>query len=74
MKSLEERQALANQEMWKTARWFSEEIDRINDELDEKFGDERTIDGNREAFAETHRKFAERMKAIGEKYNLPKAQ
>ena len=66
----EEQKTSVTTEIQETLRWFSEETERINAELDKILGAERKIDGNREAFTEMHKEFTRRMKAIGEKYGL----
>ncbi len=68
----EEDKKKAESEIIEVVKWLNIESKRISVELDNKFGLERKIDGNREAYKELHKEFARRMKIIGEKYkDLP---
>lgn len=65
--------AAAWDEIMKVGLWLNEETKRIIDELQREQGEEYRIDDprNRAAFKKVRAEFARRMKAIGEKYDLP---
>ncbi len=66
----QEQKDAANNEIRAVLKWFSDEIKRINDELDRIQGANRGLDGDKAAFTGAHKEFARRMMAIGKKYNL----
>ncbi len=70
MKEMEERMSLADAEIKATLDWLCEEMEKISLQLKaEDFS--QGLDGNQAAYAQMHAEFAQRMKNIGVKYNLP---
>ena len=67
--TLEERQS-ANDEIREIGQWLVSESNRIFQELNDKYGDDLKIDGNREAYKEMHTEFVRRMEEVKKKYKF----
>lgn len=60
----------AESEIREILKWFNEESINIYEKLNKEQGVERKLDGGNKPYEELHKKFVQRMTAVGEKYGL----